>query len=221
MSNLAVDLRSVVAFVDHFPVLSGVDFQVDAGSCVLLTGPNGAGKTSLLRVLAGLLGVHQGQGSVLGHDLTCDLHSLRREVGFLGHESFLYGDLTVRENLEFSARATKSIEAVDAVMQRLGLVGRLEAVTVDRLSAGQRRRAALGALLARRPRLLLLDEPQASLDKSSREVLSSVLAEARDQGRTVIFSSHENDHGGIAIDRHVEVMGGAVDGLLEVASDVA
>ncbi len=221
MSTLAVDFRSVVAFVDRFPVLSGIDLQVERGSSVLLTGPNGAGKTSLLRAMAGLLPVERGTAVVLGADIGVDGRSVRRQVGFLGHSSFLYGELTVRENLSFSVRATGvKASSIDEVLSRLALGGRLADVTVDRLSAGQRRRAALATLVARAPELLLLDEPQASLDAESRSVLAAIVDEARAQGRTVIFSSHEQDFGGIPVDRRVAIIGGAVDAGLGVEASV-
>lgn len=218
MPALAVDLRSVVTFVDRYPVLAGVDFQVEAGTCVLLKGPNGAGKTSLLRVLAGLTAISSGSARVLDWDLSRDVGDVRRQVGFVGHSSFLYGELTVRENLDFCVKAADvDTSAVASTCAELGLTARLKDVIVDRLSAGQRRRVALAAMVVRQPSLMLLDEPLTSLDSDARQALARLVTTAKTEGRTVIFSSHENDHGDIPVDRRVDVVGGEVHGLLSGA----
>src|SRR3954447_7221182 len=154
----AIRFRHVVALLGRFPALAGVDLDVDEGEVVLLQGPNGAGKTSLLRACAGLLSVVDGEAEVLGHDLRQDRRTVRRDVGLLGHASFLYDDLTVIDNVRFAVRASRAgTDAVDPALARLGLEGRLRDVAVTKLSAGQRRRAALAVLVARRPRLWLLD----------------------------------------------------------------
>ena len=101
----AVRLHEAVALAGRFPLLAGACLEVGEGEVVHLRGPNGAGKTSLLKVLAGLLAVHSGEATVLGWDLVADRRAVRREVGMLGHQSFLYEELTVEENLRF-ARAS-------------------------------------------------------------------------------------------------------------------
>jgi heme ABC exporter ATP-binding subunit CcmA len=190
---LVVRLRSVVCLLGRFPALTGADLDVHDGEILLLTGPNGAGKTTLLRVLAGLLPLRSGTAEVLGADLTRDRRSMRPQLALVGHETFCYDDLTVRENLRFIARAagrTDGGEAADATISRVGL-DPVCGVTHRRLSAGQRRRLALGAALVRDPRLLLLDEPHAGLDAAGREVLHEVVAAAPGEGRTVVLASHE------------------------------
>jgi heme ABC exporter ATP-binding subunit CcmA len=190
---LVVRLRSVVCLLGRFPALTGADLDVQDGEILLLTGPNGAGKTTLLRLLAGLLPLRSGTADVLGTDLTRDRRSMRPQLALVGHETFCYDDLTVRENLRFIARAAGRAdggEAADATISRVGL-DPVRGVTHRRLSAGQRRRLALGAALVRDPRLLLLDEPHAGLDAEGREVLHEVVAAAPGEGRTVVLASHE------------------------------
>ena len=94
-----VRLRSAVCLLGRFPALAGVDLDVAAGEIVLLSGANGAGKTTLLRLLAGLVPLYSGRPTVLGHDLAHDRRSARRDLALVGHETFCYDDLTVRENL--------------------------------------------------------------------------------------------------------------------------
>ena len=109
-----------------FPLLSGVDLEMTTSSLTVLVGANGAGKTSLLRLLAGLIGLSAGEGSVLGLDLaTADRRQLRRRVGWLGHEGSFYDDLSVEENLTFAARALgRPLEELTNVLERVGLSGR-------------------------------------------------------------------------------------------------
>src|SRR5437764_9768659 len=120
----AVRLRRAVALLGRFPALAGVDLDVEAGEIVWLRGPNGAGKTSLLRVCAGLLPVVEGEAHVLGHDLRADRRAVRRHVGLLGHDTFLYDDLTAADNVAFAVRAAHGDHRrVVPALERLGLTG--------------------------------------------------------------------------------------------------
>jgi heme ABC exporter ATP-binding subunit CcmA len=204
----AIRLRSAVALLGRFPALAGVDLDVEPGEVVLVQGPNGAGKTSLLRACAGLLPIVGGEAVVLGHDLRRDRRSVRRRIGLLGHAGALYDDLTVTDNVRFAVRAAHGdVARVDAALAQLGLDGRLRDVAVGRLSAGQRRRAALAAVVARDPELWLLDEPHAGLDADARSVVDGVLRDAAARGATVLVASHEP----VAVaDRVVRVVGGHV-----------
>jgi heme ABC exporter ATP-binding subunit CcmA len=180
-----------VCLLGRFPALAGVDLDVEPGEVVLLAGPNGAGKTTLLRLIAGLVPLYSGEAAVFGVDLAVDRRGARRGLALVGHETFCYDDLTVRENLRFMARAGGGQAAdADPVIARLGL-GAVADLTHAKLSAGQRRRLALGAALVRDPRLLLLDEPHAGLDADGREVLHEIVAAAPAEGRTVLMASHE------------------------------
>src|SRR6478752_18682 len=99
-----VHLRSAVSLLGRFPALAGVDLDVDHGEIVLLQGPNGAGKTTLLKACAGLVEVVDGEAEVLGVDLRADRKAVRLRVGYLGHSTGLYDDLTVADNLRFWTR---------------------------------------------------------------------------------------------------------------------
>ena len=208
-----VHFRAAVSLIGRFPALAGVDLDVAGGEIVLLQGPNGAGKTTLLRACAGLVGIASGEAVVLGCDLTKERRGLRRRVGLLGHSTFLYDDLTVLDNLRFAIRSAGGRpQAAEAAMDQLGLSGRLRDVPVVKLSAGQRRRVALAALLARRPELWLLDEPHAGLDASGRDQIDGLVREAVAEGATVLFASHELDRASALATRRVTIAGGQVVG---------
>lgn len=220
MSLPAIHLRSVVALADRFPVLAGVDLQVADGEIVLLEGSNGAGKTSLLRLLAGLLSVTEGEATVLGYDLVADRKAVRQSVGFLGHEPFVYDDLTIRENVEFFVRISGAdVARVAPSLERFSLDGRLASTPAGRASQGQRRRIALAMLVARSPRLWLLDEPHAGLDAATRAELDAVIDEAAAVGCTVLYSSHEAERSASALHRIVRIEGGQVVVALDEKDD--
>jgi heme ABC exporter ATP-binding subunit CcmA len=209
----AVRLRAAVALAGRFPALAGADLVVERGEVVVVEGANGAGKTTLLRFLAGLMVPASGEASVLGLDLWRERAEVRRRVGMLGHSSFLYDDLTVEENMRFAARAARvPTEELDEFARLLGLVGRLRRTPVGRLSAGQRRRAALAVVAARRPELWLLDEPHASLDASARAMLGELVTSAAAGGATVLIASHEPEESLRLADRVVTMAGGRVVG---------
>jgi heme ABC exporter ATP-binding subunit CcmA len=206
----AVHLRSAVCLLGRYPALAGVDLDVAEGEVVLVAGPNGAGKTTLLRLLAGLLPLSGGTAVVLGHDLAVDRHSVRAELALVGHAPGAYDDLTVRENVRFWVRAGGGRAAdADAVLEQLGLA-RLAGVAFGRLSAGQQRRTGLAVALARRPRLLLLDEPHAGLDASGRDLLDDLLKSTAGGGSTVLLVSHELDRARVLADREVTIVAGAI-----------
>jgi heme ABC exporter ATP-binding subunit CcmA len=208
-----VHFRAAVALAGRFPALAGVDLSLQTGEVVVVVGPNGAGKTSLLRACAGLLPITAGQATVLGVDLTKEHTAVRRYVGLLGHAAPLYDELSAAENVHFAVKALRLPAAdADAALERLGLVGRLRSTPSGRLSAGQRRRVALAALVARRPALWLLDEPHAGLDSATRSLLANLIAEAVTDGSSVLLSSHEPQLSVPLADRVVSMVGGRVTG---------
>lgn len=207
-----VSLRSAVALLGRFPALAGVDLAVDRGEVVLLRGPNGAGKSTLLRVCAGLVALTDGDGEVLGVPLRAGrTRELRRRVALLGHANGLYDDLTVADNVRFWAGTAGATAAeVDAALAHLGLAGRLAGTTVNKLSAGQRRRTALAAMVVRRPELWLLDEPHAGLDADGRDLIDALVRRAAAAGATVLVASHELERAGTLAGRQVTVVGGRI-----------
>jgi heme ABC exporter ATP-binding subunit CcmA len=192
LKGTSVVLHDAVSMVSGFPLLSGVDVELPSSSLTVLVGANGAGKTSLLRLLAGLIPLSAGEGTVLDMDLaTVDRRQLRRRVGWLGHEGSFYDDLTVTENLVFAAKALgRPLDELATVLDRVDLSGRRDTVA-KQLSAGQRRRLGLAWLLLRRPELWLLDEPYASLDDEGRTFFDALLGDVVERGATVVVSAHD------------------------------
>lgn len=211
--SLVVELRDAVVLVGGFPLLSGVNLEIDRATLTVVIGANGAGKTSLLRLLGGLVPLSSGSGTSSGVDLrNGDRRELRRRVGWLGHEGSFYDDLTVRENLAFAAKALqRPTEDISRVLERVGLSSRA-GTQAKRLSAGQRRRLGLAWLLLRRPEIWLLDEPYASLDDEGRTFFDQLIGDVVDSGASVIVSAHDPLRSSALAPRTITLAGGLVVG---------
>lgn len=183
-----VECRNLSRFFGSFAALRRVDLRLPAGQLLMLLGPNGAGKSTLLRVLAGALRPSSGQVRVGG--FAWGTPDARRLTGFLAHESLLHPKLTVAENLRYYA--TLHGATADAAARSLRRVGgeHLAHLRVSALSQGMRQKATLARCLLHAPRVLLLDEPFASLDRATVSDLRRLLAELRDAGMTMIASTH-------------------------------
>ncbi len=164
--------------------------EIPRGAITALVGPNGAGKTTLLRLAVGLTRPSAGSVRVFGLDPREDAAALLPQVGFVAQEHPLYGGFTVEEMLHAGAKLNPRFDA-DAARERIADLGLPPKQRVRKLSGGQRAQIALTLALAKRPELLLLDEPVASLDPlARREFLQSVLAAASERELTVVLSSH-------------------------------
>ncbi len=186
----ALELRKIARRYGQSFVLRDVSLDLERGETLALYGPNGAGKTTLLRILSGALSSTKGEGRVYGFDLK-DKASVRQHTHMLGHAQALYADLTVLENLTFSARMHGvALERIPDALERVGLT-KATHKRVRELSAGMRKRAQFARVLIIPSPLLLIDEPYANLDKEGRALAQEFLLELRVQGRTVLLSSHE------------------------------
>lgn len=179
-------------------VLAGVDLTVSAGEVLLILGANGAGKSTLLRILAGLLRPDAGTVAIAGDPIA----SARERIGFLAHDTLLYDDLTVRENLDFSAALHRGVGAgqVERALDRAGLAA-LAPRRVRELSRGQQQRAALTRALLHGPSLLLLDEPYTGLDTASGTELTARLREEAAGGAGIVLVGHQPEEGWDAVTR--------------------
>jgi len=174
-------------------VLRGIDLAVCSGESVALMGANGAGKTTLLRILACLTSPSSGSARIDGWDSGRDAQRVRRLVGFVAHQPYLYDELTAEENLLFFGKmyAVKDArERAAQLLQRVGLEKRARE-RVGVLSRGQAQRLSLARALLHAPRVLLLDEPDAGLDEEGYELVEAVLAEHSAGGGAVLFTTHQ------------------------------
>jgi heme exporter protein A len=184
----AENLRKTFAWT---PVLQDVSCRIGAGEIVSLFGPNGAGKTTFLRLLATLLQPSAGTLRLFGQLPTAA--TVRRRLGFLGHESFLYPDLTAEENLTFYGHAYQlenTPARIDAILEEVGLQ-QWRKTPVRIVSRGMEQRLSLARAILHDPELLLLDEPYTGLDTRGVKTLQTVLTTAKERGKTVILTTHD------------------------------
>ncbi len=173
-------------------ILRGLDLSLREGEALAVVGPNGAGKTTLLRILAGLMRPTAGQIRVLGQSLEGGSSRTRGAIGLLSHQSLLYDDLTLLENLTFTARLyglKRPGEVAETALAEAGLGDRADELP-RRLSRGLLQRAAIARALLHRPKVLLLDEPFTSLDAAAADRLRADLGMRLAEGLGVVLVTH-------------------------------
>lgn len=184
---VGVDVR-----LSTVPILRDLDLTLRAGEVVAVTGPNGSGKSTLLRLLATLLRPSAGRLQLFGSAADATrVPSVRRRIGYVGHETSLHPDLSVGENLQLVARlAGERTATADRAMAAVGLAGATNR-PVRACSEGMRRRADLARILLCRPQLVLLDEAHASLDAASRGLVDEVTSGVVGRGGAAVLVTHD------------------------------
>jgi heme ABC exporter ATP-binding subunit CcmA len=193
-------------------VLEEVTFDLRERECLVLFGANGAGKSTLLKILATLLRPSAGTVRIAGLDAVKQAEAVRTLVGFLGHSSYLYEDLTALENLKFWVTLGGLDASASALLDALARV-ELEGVAGERVrtfSRGMKRRLALARVLLSAPRLLLLDEPLDGLDQRGKKWLEGVLVGFRERGGAVLLTTHSLSRGLSIADRVAILSGGRI-----------
>jgi ABC-2 type transport system ATP-binding protein len=193
--GLAIDVHGLNKSFGDKHVVQDVSIQVEEGRICGFLGPNGSGKTTTLRLLCGLLTPDSGEGQALGFDIVRQSEEVKRRTGYMTQRFSLYEDLTLAENLAFTARVyglDRRRERVDQALERLGLGSRRNQLA-GTLSGGWKQRLALASATLHEPRLLLLDEPTAGVDPKARRTFWDEIHELAAQGLTVLVSTHYMD----------------------------
>ncbi len=220
-TKLALELRDVSKFFGDLAALKQVRLRLEPGDSVLLYGPNGAGKTTLLRTLAAVCRPTEGQVFFAGQDLHQKPAAGKAKIGFVSDATFLYGELTARENLKFIGTLfglREPEKRIDAVLDLFALRDRAFE-PVRKLSRGLQQRVALARAFLHEPDFLLLDEPFTGLDAQATESLQVFLRGLPEQGKALMFSTHDFEHGACLARRLVVLEEGQMryDGPLSLA----
>lgn len=193
--SLAIDVKGLNKSFGDKHVVNDVTIQVAQGRICGFLGPNGSGKTTTLRLLCGLLTPDSGSGTCLGFDILTQSDQIKRRTGYMTQRFSLYEDLTLAENLAFTARVyglDRRAERVAASLEHLGLTARRNQLA-GTLSGGWKQRLALAAATLHEPQLLLLDEPTAGVDPKARRTFWDEIHELAGRGLTVLVSTHYMD----------------------------
>jgi heme exporter protein A len=174
-------------------VLQDVSFQIAEGECAGLAGPNGAGKTTLLRILATLIRAEKGSLNLAGFRLPEEAAQLRGRLGMVAHQTWIFNDLTARQNLFFYSRLygiSHPTARIEEVLARVGL-GNMANREVRTFSRGMQQRLSIARALLNNPSILLLDEPYTGLDDDAVGIMDKILVEAQREGCTILLASHD------------------------------
>lgn len=193
-----VQVKSISkAFVDHKKrvkqAVTDFSFEAKPGQITSLLGVNGAGKTTTLRVLSTILKPDTGSASVMGFDVKSQPVDVRRNLGFLSNSTALYGRLSAREVLEYFGKlngmGAELNGRINQISEQFGLGEFLDQLC-DKLSTGQKQRVGVARAILHDPQVILLDEPTAGLDVLASQAIMEFIESLREQGKTVIFSTH-------------------------------
>lgn len=207
-----VDLVDLSVTLGTTRVLSGCNLTLQPGESLGVAGPNGAGKSTLLATIATFIPPTEGFGRVLGVPLGVpQTQTVRPRLAWSGHLPALYPDLTLGENLAMAAQLSSySSSQAYRALEQMGLGGALR-VRADRCSNGMKRRADLARLLIGRPHLILLDEPDAGLDRDAALVISQLIRRTTSRGGAAICVSHDPRRLSIWTDRVMQIREGRIE----------
>jgi heme exporter protein A len=211
-TNSAIHTHGLTKHYGNRPVLLDIDLELPWGEVLSLFGPNGAGKTTLVRLLAGLARPTDGSIRIAGLNPEPRGIDVRRLLGVVTHQTFLYDELTARENLRFYARMyglDNADERIEEVSATLGSTSYLDA-RVRTLSNGMQKRVSLARAVLHRPRLLIFDEPEAGLDQEALELLQALLEAHRAEGGSAVVTTHNVERGLSIADRVIILANGRI-----------
>ncbi len=184
----AVVANNLVKRYGDFEAVKGISFRVKRGEAFALLGPNGAGKTTTVRMLTTLTSITSGEAYVNGHNVKTEKLKVRRSIGLVPDVSNLYEELTVEENLRFTAKLYGApLERVEELMREFDLPAKRK---FGKLSTGFKRRVAIAAALLHEPKILFLDEPTNGLDVHSARAVRELIRLLNKRGMTVFLTTH-------------------------------
>ena len=182
------------------PVVDGISFTVKAGEIFGLLGPNGAGKTTTLEMLEALRPIDAGRATIDGIDVAKHPKQIKQIIGIQLQSTTFYDKLTLREQLRMFASLYGQRVDADALLAKVQLSAKAGSY-VEQLSGGQKQRFAIAATLVNQPKVLFLDEPTTGLDPQARRNLWELIKTIRDEGITIVLTTHYMDEAELLCDR--------------------
>jgi ABC-2 type transport system ATP-binding protein len=188
-----IQIKNVTRTFKDVEAVSDLSVEIYPGELFGLVGPDGAGKTTTLRILAGLLSLSGGEGSVAGFNLQTESEKIKKKIGYMAQRFSLYAELSVVENLKFFADLYDVPRAhvasrMDKLLEFANLTG-FRTRRADKLSGGMQKKLALACCLIHEPEILLLDEPTTGVDPVSRREFWNILSDLHLSGTTIVVST--------------------------------
>ena len=194
-----IEIKNISKNFKNKEALKDVSFKVDSGEILGLLGENGAGKSTLLRIISTMLLPSEGSAEVEGYDILKSPQEVRKNIGILfGSEVGLYERLTARENLEFFAKLNgmsnkESNERIDYLINKFSFAEYVDKKIIT-LSKGMKQKIAIARSVVHNPSVMLFDEPDSGLDFKASKTIFDFMEECKEEGKTIIFSSHSMEN---------------------------
>lgn len=199
-NDVMVDVKGLVKKYGSFVAVKGVQFQVEQGEIFGLLGPNGAGKTTTIEMLVGLRKPDEGTAALAGFDVLKELDQVKEVIGIQLQSTSLFELLKVEEILHLYASFYPSHVNIDQLIENMLLTEKRKD-RVKGLSGGQKQRLAIALALIHDPSIVFLDEPTTGLDPQARRTLWDIVLRLKEEGKTVILSTHYMDEAHVLCDR--------------------
>lgn len=212
--SVVVQAHNLMKYYGQFQAVKGISFEINSGECFGFLGHNGAGKSTTMRMIYGLSTVNEGKLTVFGEKITLTPPRIKARMGVVPQEDSLDPDLTVLENLEvyggfFGLSASESRQRGREWLDFMGLEDRGSA-RVDSLSGGNQRRVVIARALINNPEIVILDEPTTGLDPQGRRLVWQKLRQLKEQGVTLILTTHYMEEAAQLCDRLVVMNDGLI-----------
>lgn len=212
--SIVIEARNLQKSYGDFQAVKGISFQIKSGECFGFLGHNGAGKSTTMRMIYGLSVVEQGTLTVLGEQITLTPAHIKARMGVVPQEDSLDPDLSVIDNLEvyggfFGLTSTEARRRGREWLNFMGLEGK-EKVRVDSLSGGNQRRVVIARALINNPQIVILDEPTTGLDPQGRRMVWQKMRQLKEQGVTLILTTHYMEEAAQLCDRLVIMNDGLI-----------
>ncbi len=193
MNNI-VTIRNLEKSYNTKKAVDGINFVVNRGEILGLLGPNGAGKSTIINILATILSPDNGEITILGHDLKKDAKLIKQGIGIVPQDLAIYEEITAEQNVRFFASLykLKGKQLENYVNETLELVGLYDRKddTPKTFSGGMKRRLNIACAIAHKPKLIIMDEPTVGIDPQSRNHILESIKILKNEGATVIYSTH-------------------------------
>jgi heme exporter protein A len=193
--KISIEVKGLSKSFDEYLALKEINLKVLEGESLVVFGPNGAGKTTLIKILATIMNPTSGNILIDGLNVRSQAEAVRRKIGVVSHNTFLYNNLTAYENLDFYRRLyDMPVERILEISTRVGMQNRLHDY-VSTLSRGMQQRLSIARALLHNPTIILLDEPETGLDQQALALLWDVLKSVDNVKRTLIIATHNLERG--------------------------